>query len=255
MFGMTNQQLLDANPQWKGRPMLLTRLRFGEEIYLPTSIEKTTPFFLIHTSKLQKRRGLRPAVSPVLSAYPATWFPPKPTFGSPSNPLSTLLTKLGNPKYVVTNPGTYHSPIKFTDGWSSKNVSRVYIKALDGVPFYAKNGQKGSGSISFYTNAHKAIQDLFSAWDQAGLSSKILTFEGTYNPRVIGRSTTPSNHSFGTAFDINGSWNPQGKAPAGIGKEGCLLELVPIATQHKFYWGGFYSGTSVDGMHFEYAGL
>lgn len=101
MFGMTYQQLFDANPQWKGKPMLLTRLRLGEEIYLPASIEKTTPFFLIHASKLEKRRGFRPTVAPVRSNYPPNWFPPRPAFGSPSSQLSTLLRKLGNPKYKI----------------------------------------------------------------------------------------------------------------------------------------------------------
>ncbi|HQZ98461.1 MAG TPA: M15 family metallopeptidase [Pyrinomonadaceae bacterium] len=105
--------------------------------------------------------------------------------------------------------------------------------------------------MSFYKPAHLAIKNLFEAWEKARLVPKILTFEGSFNPRVIKSGTTPSNHSFGTAFDINGTWNPEGHAPAGIGKEGCLMEFVPIANEHKFYWGGFYK----DGMHFEYAGL
>jgi hypothetical protein len=36
-----------------------------------------------------------------------------------------------------------------------------------------------------------------------------------------------------------------------MGEHGCLLELVPIANEHGFYWGGHFSRK--DGMHFEIA--
>ena len=120
------------------------------------------------------------------------------------------------------------------------------------MQFYSiGNKLKCSGKIISYTKAHKAVQELFKAWGDDNLISKILTFEGSFNPRVIKSGTTPSNHSFGTAFDINGSWNQEGSAPAGIGQKGCLLGLVPRANELGFYWGGFYK----DGMHFEYAKL
>lgn len=109
------------------------------------------------------------------------------------------------------------------------------------------------GTIRFYNNAHSAVRELFVAWEKDGLISKILAFNGSFVPRTIGSGLTPSNHSFGTAFDINAGWNGYGKRPAGIGNKGCLLELVPRANSLGFYWGGFYSGNNVDGMHVEYA--
>lgn len=246
-FGITEQQLREANPQWNNRIVIF--LNFGEEVIMPDSIQTSMMFTFMSSGLIVKhRRGEQKKTPPV---YPPDWFPPKPSFGSPSKPLSALLAKLGNPKYTVDKPGTYHSPITFTDGWDKKNISTVYIPQLKGVPFYTLNGTKGSGKISFYTKAHKAVQDLFKAWEDDGLISKILTFEGSFNARVIKSGTTPSNHSFGTAFDINGSWNPEGHAAAKIGKQGCLLELVPRASELGFYWGGFYS----DAMHFEYAKL
>lgn len=246
-FGVTEQQLREANPQWKSRVVIF--FNFGEEIIMPAGIEKSPLFFLVNTGLITKHR--KGEQKKVPANYPADWFPPKPGFGSPSKPLSALLAKLGNPKYTVDKPGTYHSPITFTDGWDKKNISSVFIPQLKGVPFYSLNGTKGSGKISFYTKAHSAVQALFKAWEDDGLISKILTFEGSFNARVIKSGTTPSNHSFGTAFDINGSWNPEGSAAAKIGKPGCLLELVPRASELGFYWGGFYS----DAMHFEYAKL
>ena len=39
--------------------------------------------------------------------------------------------------------------------------------------------------------------------------------------------------------------------PALLGEKGCVRELVPIAHDHGFYWGGHF--TRQDGMHFEVA--
>ena len=97
--------------------------------------------------------------------------------------------------------------------------------------------------------------DLWSAWENAGLLSKILTFDGAYNPRYIrggAKNQILSNHAFATAFDINYAWNKLGAEPATFGQEGCVYELVPIAHRFGFYWGGHFS-TRKDGMHFEVA--
>jgi hypothetical protein len=64
-----------------------------------------------------------------------------------------------------------------------------------------------------------------------------------------------STHAFGCAFDINVPWNGYYKVPALVGDQGSVRELVPIANQHGFYWGGHFQyghGLS-DGMHFEWA--
>lgn len=71
-------------------------------------------------------------------------------------------------------------------------------------------------------------------------------------PRFVrGSRTTLSNHSWGTAFDINYAWNCLGALPALRGEKGSVRELVPIAHRHGFYWGGHFSRR--DGMHFEVA--
>lgn len=253
-FGVTEQQILAANPQWKNRVVII--LKAGEEVVMPDSVENS-PLFSIVKGELIVRQRKTTEQKP--ATYPANWFPPKPSFVSPSVNLSAFLTKLGNPKYKIgTNPGgeLRHRPIIFTDGWVGKNVSYVEIPQLKDKPIPVKGGfVKCSGKIQFYTKAHKAVQELFKAWEDDGLIPKILTFGGSFVPRTIGSGTNPSNHSFGTAFDINAKWNDQGDPPAGIGKDGCLLELVPRANELGFFWGGFYSGGAVDGMHFEYAKL
>ena len=56
-------------------------------------------------------------------------------------------------------------------------------------------------------------------------------------------SKLPSNHSFGTAFDINSDTNPQGKKPPAVGQPGSVRELVPIFEKHGFKWGGQFPDT------------
>ena len=68
-----------------------------------------------------------------------------------------------------------------------------------------------------------------------------------------GSTTTLSNHSFGSAFDINVAWNERGHRPALVGEKGSVRELVPITHQWGFWWGGHFS--TPDGMHFEVAVL
>jgi len=69
---------------------------------------------------------------------------------------------------------------------------------------------------------------------------------GGYNPRNIAGTNTPSQHSFGTAIDINWSDNPRGaagKMPANVAQD--------LAAKHGFTWGGAWSNP--DPMHFEVA--
>jgi len=63
-----------------------------------------------------------------------------------------------------------------------------------------------------------------------------------------------SNHAFGSAFDINASFNALGVEPARVGDRGCVRELVTIANDHGFYWGGHFAKRP-DGMHFEVANI
>jgi D-alanyl-D-alanine carboxypeptidase len=60
-----------------------------------------------------------------------------------------------------------------------------------------------------------------------------------------------SNHSWGTAIDLNATWNGRGAIPAMMGDRGCIRELVAVAHANGFYWGGHF--TTKDGMHFEVA--
>lgn len=146
--------------------------------------------------------------------------------------------------------------IKIKGNWEAENITEVDIPQLTGKTNGSINKEIKKGSIRFNKKAAKQLQKLWQAWETAGLLDRIVTYDGGFVPRFIKRkdgtcATTLSNHSWGSAFDINAAWNGLGAEPALVGQKGCVRELVEIANQHGFYWGGHF-GTK-DGMHFEVA--
>lgn len=173
-------------------------------------------------------------------------YPTKPSF----NPLvgNAARAKIfGNFKFKSAGDGT--EAIIITDGWAEKNIERVEIPQLKGM-----KGVPASSKVQFHRLATKQLAKLFNDWEQAGLMGHIHTWEGSFVPRFVrGSRSVLSNHSFGSAFDINYAWNKLGQVPALVGEKGSVRELVAIANENGFYWGGHFS--RLDGMHFEVAVL
>jgi|WetSurMetagenome_2_1015567.scaffolds.fasta_scaffold93445_3 hypothetical protein len=135
--------------------------------------------------------------------------------------------------------------------WTQKNIVTVDIPQLNGVDM---GGVACNGKIKFHRLAIAQLQGMWAAWEKAGLLNQVLTYGGSFVPRFIRGSTRNlSNHSFGSAFDVNVAWNLLGHEPAAKGQEGSVRNLVPIANDYGFYWGGHFSRR--DGMHFEIARL
>ncbi len=140
--------------------------------------------------------------------------------------------------------------IRITDGWEGRNIVAVPLQELRGVA-----GAPSSLRVGFHRLAEAQLRDLWHGWDEAGLLSRVRTWHGSFNPRFVrGSTTTLSNHAYGSAFDINMDWNELGRQPALLGEEGSVRELVGIANEHGFYWGGHFRNR-LDGMHFEIAEL
>jgi hypothetical protein len=140
--------------------------------------------------------------------------------------------------------------LKITNGWDRTHLVKLSVAELVGV----KGG--GSGAMVFHVKAQKQLLALWKAWAKKGLLSQVLSYDGAFNPRFVrGKAAEQvlSNHAFGTAFDINVAWNKLGTEPATPSDTGCVYDLVPIAHQFGFYWGGHFSRK--DGMHFEVAKL
>lgn len=149
------------------------------------------------------------------------------------------------------NPGNPEA-ITITSGWERENIVTVTIPQLKGKPVY---GKISSGRMRFHKKGVEQLKSMWAAWEAAGLLELVLTYEGSYMARFIrGSRTTLSNHAYGTAFDINLQWNRLGQIPAAAGKHGSVRELVPIANEHGFFWGGHFKNRP-DGMHFEVAKL
>ncbi len=173
-------------------------------------------------------------------------FPPKPNF-RPLSSNSARAAVFGKFKYKSANDGTER--IIMLDNWERENIVSVEIPQLRGV-----TGMVPSGKVRFHRLGAKQLVKLFDDWEKAGLKNHILTWAGSYVPRFIrGSRRTLSNHAFGSAFDINVAWNGLGQVPALVGEKGSVRELVDIANENGFYWGGHFSSPRFDGMHFEVA--
>lgn len=142
--------------------------------------------------------------------------------------------------------------IRVLGNWEQENIKTVTLPQLKGIPVY---GRPSSGNMRFHVKALEQLKSMWAAWEEAGLLPLVLTYEGSYNPRFIrGSRTTLSNHAYGSAFDINYQWNRLGAIPALEGQRGSVRELVDIANEHGFFWGGHFKDRP-DGMHFEVAKL
>jgi hypothetical protein len=180
-----------------------------------------------------------------------TPFPAEPDFP----PLVTNKDRqavFGKFTFVHTPKPGNKETIRITGSWESDNIVPVMIPQLagkKGAPM--KNGVLRP--VRFHKLAAQQLAGLWKAWEDAGLLDRVLSWEGGFVPRFVRCSTSVlSNHSFGSGFDINASFNAFGAQPALPGQKGCVFELVPIAHEFGFYWGGHFKNRR-DGMHFEVA--
>lgn len=68
--------------------------------------------------------------------------------------------------------------------------------------------------------------------------------------RAIRGSSSPSNHSWGLALDLNAPENPMGPRTGAIRRH---PHVIALWKRYGFRWGGDYSGRA-DDMHFEFLG-
>lgn len=137
--------------------------------------------------------------------------------------------------------------IEILDDWARKNIVTVTVPQLQ------KAGLKRSGRVRVHRLIEAQFVGLWQAWEDAELLDRVVSFHGTFVPRLVRGGKTLSNHSFGSAFDINLKANRLGHVPALVGEPGSVRELVPLANKFGFYWGGHFRRR--DGMHFEAAKL
>ncbi len=171
-------------------------------------------------------------------------WPPRPNFNVlPSN--AARQNVFGTFDFERTNGDN----IRILGNWIQDNIVTVSIPQLASI-----KGTAG-GNIQFHRLAADQLRAMWAGWEAAGLLHFVLSWSGSFVPRFMRSGKQLSTHAFGCAFDINVPWNGYYKQAALVGDQGSVRELVPIANQHGFYWGGHfpYGHGLSDGMHFEWA--
>jgi peptidoglycan hydrolase-like protein with peptidoglycan-binding domain len=190
------------------------------------------------------QRGLDIGFTDPLGGEDGADWPPRPEF-APLVSNGERAAVFGEFRFEPVGPDT--DDIRILGGWQRANITTVVIPQLVGV-----TGAHPEGRISVHRLVAEQVRALFQSWADAGLADLLLTWAGSFAPRFVrGSRTTLSNHAWGTGFDVNVAWNSLGALPALRGAKGSVRELVPIAHEHGFYWGGHF--TRRDGMHFEVA--
>ncbi|GAB6040793.1 M15 family metallopeptidase [Endothiovibrio diazotrophicus] len=173
---------------------------------------------------------------------------------SPLEPLSDAGRRALFGEYEFEAAGSPQNPerVKVIGDWERRNIKTVVIPQLRGVPVF---GRYSSGRMRFHRAGETQLKGLWSAWEREGLLENVLSYDGAHNPRFLrGSRDTLSTHAFGIAFDINARWNRLGALPAKAGETGSVRELVGLANEYGFFWGGHFRERP-DAMHFELAKL
>ncbi len=137
--------------------------------------------------------------------------------------------------------------IRFTSGFAKSMIKPLFIPQIVGIP-RSSDGAVNTGNIQFHADAHAQLLTAFKQIEQQGLLSKMVSFGGArFQPRLskpvdsAGKkllSRRPSNHSFGSAFDVN----------ARDGKYGATARsFAAIFEANGFEWGEAFN----DPMHFQ----
>jgi hypothetical protein len=142
------------------------------------------------------------------------------------------------------------SAVTILGDWVERFITTVYIPELDGVPTF---GGSFNGRVRWHVRGVEQLQRAFRELGQQGLTRHIVLWGGSFFPRRMRASSVLSRHAWGIAFDINPAQNPFGREPAPAGSRGSVRELVPVLEKHGFAWGGRWSPSRRDGMHFEIA--
>jgi hypothetical protein len=154
--------------------------------------------------------------------------------------------KFGAFNFVPAPTATNAEAIRITDGWAAKNIVTVSCSQLE---------RFGRSPVKLHRVCADPFLELWRTWDAAGLLDIVKTWNGMWVPRFKrgkagGGEAALSNHSWGSAFDINAREYPLGKPVAPNAR---IRALVPHAERLGWYWGGRFRSRP-DGMHFEFVG-
>lgn len=137
--------------------------------------------------------------------------------------------------YTISSAQKGWGPGWPTDRWADM----AHVKAPSGT------------AVNCHRRIARLVSTLFAVIEGRGYLLRQAD-TGAYVNRQIAGTNTPSNHSWGLAIDINWQSNPvshDGKAHTDYPSW-----FVPLWNTYGFAWGGVYTGSYRDAMHFEFMG-
>lgn len=133
--------------------------------------------------------------------------------------------------------------------WVRQNIVRVDIPQLGRIK------EPRLPTVSVHRAAAKSIVELWARWEKLGLLQHVQTWNGSFVPRFKrgragGGVAALSNHSWGTAFDVNAKLYPLGQP---VWLLSPMRALAKVGEELGWFWGGNFRSRP-DGMHFEFTG-
>lgn len=132
--------------------------------------------------------------------------------------------------------------------WEVENMTSILTADLPGFPpFGSQHVEK--------IKLHKAVAPVFRAtWEELvrrGLHDKLRMFSGSYAPRHMGHDPRRpiSVHAYGAAVDFDAPWNGYGVP---LDRAQINREVVRVFDEAGWHWGGRWSGSYADAMHFQW---
>jgi D-alanyl-D-alanine carboxypeptidase len=153
------------------------------------------------------------------------------------NGLDEIIATFGDLRPYIQDDGTLSSK------WETDEMTRSLL------PFAIPLSGNPSAIVT-KIECHHLLSEIFVQVFQeisaSGLQDKVKTYGGCYAGRAKRTSTHWSAHAWGIAVDLNVETNQQGT------KGDMDPGIIAIFRSHGFKWGGDFSGTSIDPMHFQY---
>jgi len=158
----------------------------------------------------------------------------------------------GVPRYTPRPTPANPERVVVATGWVDEWMTEAEIPQLAALD----TGGHRRTRITCHYRAAPIFRALFAAWEAAGLLPLLRTYDGCWVPRfkrgrAPGGPQALSNHTWGTAIDLNARELPLGTRPDDTHP---ISALVPIAEAHGVFWGGLFR-TRPDPMHWEVARL
>lgn len=129
--------------------------------------------------------------------------------------------------------------IEIEPAWQARNLIEIHLSAGPGSPV--------NRTVTCHRAAAPAFQAAFDLIRRLGLGHLIETYDGLWVPRhkLWNPKLGLSNHSWGTAVDLNAATNPYGGEATQANRT--LFEAA--FKKASFIWGGNWK--TKDGMHYE----